>query len=580
MNLLKNITDWFIGDYLKTANTTIDRVRINFVYWSALAFLAFSLIVASPIMAADITLVFVAAIFFVFILMLKYLKNYRLVGKLFSFLLTGILIYTIIFTPEYLSYPTTIISFGILVLYSGFVLNRSWATAIILILVSIILLTTEYEIIQNLYATDKYQIPLLHTLIAIAIIGVIFLLFLTAQKKLIDTLHQKEQEIQEVKTEKATFLTSMGHEIRTPLNAVINLTNLLLQENPRNSQIENLHNLKFAGDHLLLLINDIVDYGKIVAGDVTIETTDFSLSQLLNGIQHATLPKTKEKGLFFEINEDKKLPNYIKGDAIKLAQILYHLVENAVKFTIKGGIKINIKVEKETHDTVQIRFEVQDSGVGIPSHKIAALLRQSTPMTTNELELVKDISFGLTIARSLIHFQKGKLQINSQVGIGTTFCFSLTYQKGHQPNEKSNEAIRIFDTQTSQSLEGFRVLLVEDNKINRLVAQKFLNKWGIEVDLAEDGSVAIEKVEHKHYHLILMDLQMPKMDGYKATEIIRAMKGPKSQVPIVALTAFAMPEVKQKVFEIGMNDYVTKPFKPKALYEMVKKYGVVKPIAV
>jgi PAS domain S-box-containing protein len=386
-----------------------------------------------------------------------------------------------------------------------------------------------------------------------------------------ELLASKENAIKSVKA-KDMFLSTMSHEIRTPLNAVIGMTHILLEESPKPEQIENLKTLKFSAENLMVLINDILDYNKIDAGQITFEKIDFSIRDIANGIRQSLIFKAEEKGVDFNLNIDPNVPEVLIGDPVRLAQIINNLVSNAIKFTEKGAVNVDVKNVSLEENGAEIRFEVTDTGIGIPSDKLDYIFYSFTQASFDITRKFGGTGLGLAITKRLIKLQGGDIKVESELGKGSKFHFNLIYKVGHTENLSRN--LNPYGQIIFKSLKGTKLLLVEDSHINKLVATKFLSKWEVETDYAENGLEALEKVKSQNYELVLMDLQMPEMDGYEATEAIRNIEDEKYKtLPIIALTASAMLDVKEQVFSAGMNDYLTKPFNPNELYLMILKYS-------
>ncbi|MEM1319592.1 MAG: ATP-binding protein [Bacteroidota bacterium] len=381
----------------------------------------------------------------------------------------------------------------------------------------------------------------------------------------------KDKEVAEHKAMvKAKFLSTMSHEIRTPMNAVIGLSNILIQEEPRKDQLENLKTLKFSADLLLALINDILDFSKIEAGKISFEKIDFNLHDLVENIQHSLAMRAKDKGIQLDLQIKSDVPQFVVGDPVRLSQILTNLCGNAIKFTNEGKVSIEMELLFVDQKQAKIRFSVIDTGIGIPKDKFETIFKSFSQADTTTTRKYGGTGLGLSITKRLLELQNSNIQIQSEVGKGSTFFFDLQLPIGQGPqlSECSQEVVHV-----PESLEGARVLLVEDNRINVIVAGKFLKKWGLVYDVAENGQIAVEMVQQKDYHAILMDLDMPVMDGYKATQAIRALADPKFQeVPIIALSASALSNFREKAFEAGMNEFVTKPFNPSELYQTLGKF--------
>ena len=382
------------------------------------------------------------------------------------------------------------------------------------------------------------------------------------------------KESAEAATEaKAQFLSMMSHEIRTPLNAVIGMTHLLLQENPREDQLENLKTLRFSGENLLVLINDILDFSKIEAGKITLENVPFSLKEIGHGIHNSLGYKAKEKGIDFELHLDPNLPEQFMGDPVRISQILTNLSGNAVKFAEKGKVTLAIRVVERSDKETELRFEVSDTGIGIPEEKRASIFESFTQARSDTTRKYGGTGLGLAITKRLLELMESDIHLESKESQGSTFSFPLTLPiaTGQSPTKLD---VDVLDESVRGSLKAVKLLLVEDNPVNQLVATKFLKRWKIESDIANNGKEAVEMIKSMTYHVVLMDLQMPEMDGYEASRTIRSMEsGYFQEVPIIALTASAMQDVRNKVMAAGMTDFVTKPFNPVELYRKIVQYA-------
>jgi|GEM_PF-368119 len=383
-----------------------------------------------------------------------------------------------------------------------------------------------------------------------------------------ELIHAKEQAEYSAKA-KEQFLSTMSHEIRTPMNAVIGMTHLLMQENPKPEQVGNLKMLQFSAENLLVLINDILDYNKIESGMVSFECIAFNLAGLLESIRFSLGFKAEEKHIAFNIHLEGQLPPVLLGDPVRLAQILTNLVSNAIKFTEQGGVTLEAVVKHDDGESVRLDFAVTDTGIGIKADKLAYIFDRFTQAESDTTRKYGGTGLGLAITKRLLQMQGSEIGVDSRPGEGSRFFFSLSFHKGDQASPVRDSYAY---TASARLLDRVQLLLVEDNEINRKVATKFLNKWGIQPDYAHNGLQAIEKVNEKEYDLILMDLQMPEMDGYEAARIIRGTKAQEG-IPIIALTASAMHDVAQKIFDAGMNDFVMKPFHPNDLYQKIAKYA-------
>jgi PAS domain S-box-containing protein len=392
----------------------------------------------------------------------------------------------------------------------------------------------------------------------------------------IDAQKENEQELIKAKEEaemaavaKSQFLSTMSHEIRTPMNAVIGFTHLLLQQDPKPEQMEYLNILKFSAENLLVLINDILDFSKIEAGKIEFEEVDFNILSLLENIRSGSIQRADEKGIALNVQAAEALNLTVVGDPVRLGQILTNLVSNAVKFTEVGEVTLAAKVAHKDKETVTIDFEVTDTGIGIPADKFGNIFESFTQATSDTTRRYGGSGLGLTITKRLLEMQNSNIQVRSKQGEGSTFYFTLTFKiSAAHVQEPGGGAVT-----NNISLKGMKLLIVEDNAVNIFLMKNFMKQWEILYDVAENGLIALELVQQNDYDLILMDLQMPVMDGYEATAKIRQLPDRKYQsLPIVALTASAMLDVKDIAFQVGMNDYVSKPFMPNELFSKIAAF--------
>ena len=392
------------------------------------------------------------------------------------------------------------------------------------------------------------------------------------QIRLKQDLVQARIEAEVATRAKGQFLSMMSHEIRTPLNAVIGLTHILLMDNPRQDQMENLRSIRFSADNLLVIINDILDYNKIESGKIEFETIDFDLSDFAAGIIRSIRSIASDKGIDLKTDIDPELPPVISGDKTRLAQILVNLLSNAIKFTSKGDVTLRIRRLGVVRSQVNLRFEVIDTGIGIEADAIGRIFEDFVQARQDTTRNFGGTGLGLAIVKKLVEMQGGSISVSSRVGRGTTFTVEMPFYFSEKVPETRDKTGASFEP-----MPGIRILLAEDNKINQLVAKQFLTRWGIDCEVAENGREAVDMLRVSPFDLILMDLQMPEMDGYEATKTIRELSDPaKSSVPIIALSASAMLDIREKAKSFGMNSFVTKPFEPCELYLKIRELVVEK----
>ena len=394
---------------------------------------------------------------------------------------------------------------------------------------------------------------------------------------LVDVTKLKETELELIKTQKAMrkaiaakedFLSTMSHEIRTPLNGVIGISNVLVMDDHLESQKENLKVLKYSSEHLLALINDILDYNKMEGGNIEFENTDFNFKALVKSIKKTFKFQAGEKGVDFTVDIDYKIPKYLKGDKTRLSQVLNNLLSNAIKFTHEGEINLLVENVSENDKAVTLLFEVQDTGIGISLDKLDRIFEKFKQADSSISSMYGGTGLGLAICKKLLLMQNSDLKVKSVPDIGSKFYFVLTFDKSVQNVDGSFQALAM--QAVSEDIKGIRVLVAEDNRINQIVISKYLEKWDIIYDVVDNGKEAVDKYNKYHYDLILMDLQMPKMNGYEASKKILKIAEVKGQkISIVALTASAQLDVKFKAEKTGMTGFVTKPFKSADLYNTI-----------
>lgn len=362
---------------------------------------------------------------------------------------------------------------------------------------------------------------------------------------------------------KTDFLSTMSHELRTPLNSVIGMSYVLLADNPRKDQEENIRVLHFSAESLLALINDILDFNKLDYGMLELEEIGFYPHELVRSIYAGLKYQSDEKGLDFELSLDEKLNEVgVIGDPTRLLQILYNLVGNAIKFTPKGKIALRVELIELTGDFVKIDFVVQDTGIGIDDNQVERIFEPFSQASSNITREFGGSGLGLAITKQLLEMHGSKIELQSEKGVGTIFKFAIVYKHA----EKDQIALHpLFSGQIEQEvdLSSVSILVAEDNAMNILLMKKLLSGWGVRADYAENGEDAVKMSMNKWYDIILMDIHMPIMDGYEATiKILENYSKAEKRPFIVALTASVAIDVQRKIQTVGMDDYVSKPFNP------------------
>lgn len=371
---------------------------------------------------------------------------------------------------------------------------------------------------------------------------------------------------------KSAFLANMSHEIRTPLNAIVGLIYLLREACKDEPQRRKLTQIDKAARHLLAIINDILDLSKIEAGKLQLDTRDFHLSAVLDHLRSVLAEAVRAKGLTLDIDPDA-VPQWLHGDPTRLRQALLNLVGNAVKFTEKGGVEVRARVLDSDEKHIHVRFEVQDSGVGIPEERLGRLFRpfeQADSSTTREYG---GTGLGLAITRRLVELMGGTIGVTSQPGAGSLFWIEVPLAPGEgSPPELDSDALaEHFDPSSFERFGGARVLLAEDNAVNREVAAELIGAVGLQFDTAEDGQIALELAQDHRYDLVLLDVQMPRLDGLSVARRLRGMPG-YGRVPILAMTANVFEEDRHAALEAGMNDFIPKPVEPSVLYAKMLRW--------
>lgn len=379
-----------------------------------------------------------------------------------------------------------------------------------------------------------------------------------------DILLAKEQALQ-LSEAKEMFLSVMSHEIRTPLNAIIGMTHLLIENDPKPSQTDDLNILKFSGENLLNIINDVLDFTKIETGNLHLEFLPVNLQLLCNDIISSLQVNANKQQNALNLDFDSQIPASVLADKTRLYQILMNLLGNAIKFTTNGNVDLLLKLVKEGDTNIDIRFEVKDNGIGIPSDKKEYIFETFTQAKADISRKYGGTGLGLAITKKLLKLYHSDIEVESTEGRGTSFSFIISFGKVSQVEIQKKSKPVIF--------EGKKVLIVDDNEINILIAKRILMKWGLDIDFASDGYKAIESITKNKYDLVFMDIKMPGITGFETTTIIRGMEEEYyKNLPIVALTASTLHDEESKFKESGMNGHVLKPFSPTEIKKVLMDF--------
>lgn len=390
------------------------------------------------------------------------------------------------------------------------------------------------------------------------------------QHLLIKELDVSEKKASVAAQTKENFLANMSHEIRTPLSGILGFTNLLQKRPLDETSKEFVSSIQRSGENLMAIINDILDLSKIEAGMMRITPGTFSINGLINSVETLFLERAKEKGLTISSKVDSSVPDTLIGDATRLTQILVNLIGNAIKFTHQGKIDIEIFKQSQTEKNITLGFKISDTGIGIDKEKLGEVFERFNQGEDSITRNFGGTGLGLSIVKNLIVLQNGNIEVKSEQGKGTSFIFSIPYEiSEEQLNTISTVSSDYYKDKTNVPL---RVLVVDDNAINQSLMKHLLLQWNIDFDIVSNGLEAVEQLIKQTYDLVLMDIQMPKMDGYAATQQIREVL--KLDIPIIAMTAHALAGEREKCLSRGMNEYISKPIKEEELFKLISTFGL------
>ena len=445
--------------------------------------------------------------------------------------------------------------------------------------------------LQNAEQERTLKVNKLTTILSVALITILSLLTLSLYKnnnlraRANELLQKKNSELilakenaEKASLAKAQFLTTITHELRTPLYAVTGLTHLLLEESPTESQKEHLNSLKFSGEYLLSLINNILDLNKLEANKVEIVNSEFHLEKRMSDVLVALKNSADERNTRLHFEFDKNIPKKLKGDPLKISQILINLIGNSIKFTENGDIWVSVKQVKQVNKKVSLEFVIEDNGEGIGKEKQKAIFDNFTQGSTQINRKFGGTGLGLSIVKNLLSLLGSEIDLESELGEGSKFTFELDFESPEAEIKSVAPTPKIVEKELSNEImEDKRILVVEDNKINQMITRKILEKNKVICDVADNGTIAIEKVKQNDFDLILMDIHMPGISGIEATVEIRKFD---EAIPIIALTAVTLDDNLDEFYLNGFNDIIPKPYKTEEFFHKINKYLAARETAV
>ena len=432
---------------------------------------------------------------------------------------------------------------------------------------------------QNAEQERSLKVNKLTTILSVALITILSLLTLSLYKnnnlraRANDLLQKKNDELtlakenaEKASLAKAQFLSTITHELRTPLYAVTGLTHLLLEESPTENQKEHLNSLKFSGEYLLSLINNILDLNKLEAKKVEVLDTSFNLEKRISDVLVALKNSADEKKTQLHYHFDPDIPKKLKGDPLKISQILINLVGNSIKFTENGDIWINVTRVNQVGQLVFLHFEIKDNGEGITKEKQSSIFENFTQGSLQINRKFGGTGLGLSIVKNLLNLMNSEIYLDSDLGKGSTFSFDLKFEAFEQTDGVPASKLAQAAPLTNDLMHNKKILIVEDNKINQMITRKILEKHKVICDVADNGTIAVEKASNNYFDLILMDIHMPGISGIEATVLIREFD---DQIPIVALTAVTLDENLDEFYLNGFTDIIPKPYKTEEFFSKI-----------